>query len=227
MCLCLLILKLCVYALRIFLWILCSDSINWAWSWGWQRQQYRKESKRNLQSDDLLLKQKGRGAERKMSLRKQEAGRVQTYGIQGSGIHWAREALVRSSTGQWQEGCLIFLVLMGTGTGKSLSRFHQLQTTDGREGPLEGKKRTDRVGQGSLEQPGQWEWWAVCTLSVPHSPHSLLGTGKHAGELVQRDKHFNMHTLFFPTFGCTVWHVALCSLTRDQPHAHCSGNMKS
>ena len=77
-----------------------------------------------------------------MSLRKEEAGHVQTYGIQRWGSHWAREALVRSSTGQWQEGCLIFLVLMGTGTGKSLYRFHQ--STDTRQaGRATGRKEQD------------------------------------------------------------------------------------
>ena len=53
-----------------------------------------------------------------------------------------------------------------------------------RAGRATGRKEEDWLGgQGSLEQPGQWEWQAVCTLSVPHSPHSLLGTGKHAGDL--------------------------------------------
>ena len=91
---------------------------------------------------DSLIGERGRGTERKMSLRKEEAGHVQTYGIQRWGSHWAREALVRSSTGQWQEGCLIFLVLMGTGTGKSLYRFHQ--STDTRQaGRATGRKEQD------------------------------------------------------------------------------------
>ena len=161
--------------------------------------------------------------ERKMSLWKQEAGRAQTYGIQGSDIHWAREALVRSSTGQWQEGCLIFLVLMGTGTGKSLSRFHQLQTLDGLEGPLEGKKRTDwgdKAAWSSLDS-GNGEKFVHSLCLTLHTPSWAQGSMQET-----RDNHFNMHTLFFPTFGCIVWHMALSFLTRDQPHAHCSGHMK-
>lgn len=77
---------------------------------------------------------------------------------------------------------LIFLVLMGTRTGKSLYRFHQSTDRDRLEGPLQEKNRTDGVGQAAWSSLNSGNSEQLVP-SVPHSPHSLLGTGKYDGSL--------------------------------------------